>query len=104
MQSSAALFLRYRSGNPGYVVGLPILFGSVQGNVVNMSDQGLLVPSLAITTGVAAASDDCLTGENLITAALKFGHDMFSGCASSFNRWLSFHIYLIDILTHLRIC
>jgi hypothetical protein len=77
--------LRYRSGNPGYITGLPLLFGPVQGNIVNMSDDGLLIPSLVSTQ----ESGDCLSGQNQIMSALQFGHDIFSGCSAAFNRYLT---------------
>jgi len=76
---------RYRSGNPGYKLGLPLVFGPIQSNVVNMSDQGLLVPS-SVQVSTDQGTHDCLTGDNIVKSGLKFGHDIYSGCTARFNR------------------
>lgn len=74
---------RARSGNPGYIVGLPLIFGPVMNGVVNMSTAGLEVPVL---TTSSTESLDCLDGRDIKKSNLKFGVDMKSGCSAAFNR------------------
>ena len=80
-------FSRYRSGNPGYKIGLPLLFGPIMNKIVNMSDEGLLVPSLMFSPASSEQNSDNCFSEQTQMSALIFGQDIFSGCAASFNRY-----------------
>ena len=67
---------RQRSGNPGYLMGKPILFGfqNSSNNAVNEFVEGLTLP---ISTGYGICPD---ASEALLKSATTFGYDSISGC------------------------
>ena len=81
-------YTSHRSGNPGYITGLPLLFGPVANDVVNMSEAGLAVPSLVSSYSTAGhEAQECLVGQNHLTTTVLFGEDILSGCTATLNRY-----------------
>jgi hypothetical protein len=89
---------RARSGNPGYLMGLPVLYGPVQAadasvglQTVEMYKEGLKAPSPIIdfdeTTPSAHGSGSCpkLYG-NLASQPILFGYDQFTSCTLTLTR------------------
>ncbi|CAM9728405.1 unnamed protein product [Chrysoparadoxa australica] len=78
---SGNLVPRVRSGNPGYLWGLPVLAGE-QGSVAE--DALGYVTSLQRGMQVMASSDG--TCDSLTSATVQFGDDMMSCCALTLTR------------------
>lgn len=80
--SNGNVIKRQRSGNPGYLMGKPVLFGFQNGSGTSVQElvEGLTVP---ITTGVGLCPDG---SEAVSTSATSFGYDTISGCRLVLNR------------------
>lgn len=76
--SNGNLVARQRSGNPGYLLGMPVLFGSLATTVVNERIEGLTLPQSAVSCPTS------LSGRSLTTSS--FGYDTLSGCSVRFTR------------------
>lgn len=89
---------RARSGNPGYLMGLPVVYGPVQAadatvglQTVEMYKEGLKAPSPIIdfdeSSPSAHGSGSCpkLYG-NLASQPILFGYDQFTSCTLSLTR------------------
>jgi hypothetical protein len=73
--------IRERSGNPGYQMGKPVLYGFLNGSsVINELISGLTVP-------VAGSSNVCPTNPSQTAkTTTSFGYDSITGCSMNFNR------------------
>lgn len=93
------LFYRARSGNPGYLLGLPVLFGQLSSPVINQLVDGFTVPSaiapfdfdnpdtfgLSICPQGSSYTSTSSTGSTA-QVQVKFGYDLTSGCSVHLNR------------------
>ena len=88
---------RARSGNPGYILGKPVLFGLLSSSKISETIAGLSVPSpLTAYTSISSVgfvnpltggSGTCpTTTSSIVYTPLKFGYDMTTGCALSLTR------------------
>eukprot|EP00602_Paraphysomonas_sp_CaronLab_P009931 CAMPEP_0185036376 /NCGR_PEP_ID=MMETSP1103-20130426/29281_1 /TAXON_ID=36769 /ORGANISM="Paraphysomonas bandaiensis, Strain Caron Lab Isolate" /LENGTH=686 /DNA_ID=CAMNT_0027573895 /DNA_START=94 /DNA_END=2154 /DNA_ORIENTATION=+ len=85
---------RYRSGNPGYRFGLPVLFGSLDSsNEVILAEESGLTVSTALPTSQAGVSTfgsalcpSELTIDNVEKEGVRFGYDLVSSCSLQLNR------------------
>jgi hypothetical protein len=75
------LVIRERSGNPGYQMGKPVLYGFLNGtNVISELISGLTVP-------VAGSSNVCPTNPSqILKTTTSFGYDSITGCLMNLNR------------------
>jgi hypothetical protein len=74
------LVTRQRSGNPGYLMGMPVLYGVLNGSVMAELVQGFTLP-------IPSASMMCPTSiEGLDATAVAFGYDSITGCNLRFTR------------------
>lgn len=71
--------VRVRSGNPGYIQGLPVLLGQLNGSVIAQTISGFSVPYSS--QGNCPRNDE--TVQQLPTA---FGYDTLTGCTLSLTR------------------
>lgn len=88
---------RTRSGNPGYLMGTPVLFGRKSGAVgtsfIEESTRGLTIPTTvntATTLGRTTAAAACPTASSWSTMPqtnVLFGEDTISGCTLSLTRY-----------------
>jgi hypothetical protein len=99
-QSNGNLVQRKRSGNPGYVVGRPVLFGYAYSNsstspiaVVAEVEEGLSMSSPFINFDIDHPSTFgkalCPTGAEVSLVeqlSVKFGYDLATGCVLYLNR------------------
>jgi hypothetical protein len=85
--SPSALFSSYcrsRSGNPGYLIGKPVLYGTKSGDQILLDDSGfgILTPPLDSLAACPTSTTINSFGEEVI----NFGYDMLTTCALSLNR------------------
>lgn len=95
--SAGNIVSRSRSGNPGYIMGKPVLYGTMTGSATVITEQvaGLVVPSPLTDYGNAGATFPFTGGLSACptkTAAstfshvpLRFGYDVSTGCSVSLN-------------------
>lgn len=81
---------RARSGNPGYLVGKPVIAGYVSSSIINELTEGLTIPS-AISpfsdTDVYRAPGICPNNtDNMGTTSVLFGYDVSTGCSLSLTK------------------
>jgi hypothetical protein len=74
------LVQRQRSGNPGYIMGKPVLFAQFNGSTMKEFVDGLTIPT-ATTTGGCPTSF-----EEVVKTTTRFGFDSLSGCLLSLTR------------------
>ena len=77
-------FSRTSSGNPGYLYGLPVLFGVVNSSTtaVDQVAAGLAIQSPGLT-------GQCPTGaQGSESMVVEFGYDVSSACLFSVNRYI----------------
>lgn len=90
---------RARSGNPGYIMGKPVLYGTLSSSVINELVAGLSVPSpLLDYTRVTSTSTTTYpfsggegacptsTATTVGQTPIQFGYDMATGCTFSVTR------------------
>lgn len=105
-KNNGNLVKRIRSGNPGYVTGLPILFGTLQENVaasveyqtIVQSEEGLKIPTSLLNYvsdestifgtstcpyGLDAYIPVNQTGQGM---SIKFGYDTSTGCIADLTK------------------
>ena len=91
------LVARARSGNPGYIMGKPVLFGLLSSSKISETIAGLSVPSsltaytsissTSVVNPLKGGSGACpTTTASIVYTPLKFGYDMTTGCALSLTR------------------
>lgn len=73
------LVARKRSGNPGYIIGLPVLYAYTNGSVMAELKTGLTLPKSS--SGLCPTSSSSLE-----SAATAFGYDTISGCTLQLTR------------------
>lgn len=87
--------IRTRSGNPGYIVGAPLLWGNTNTQAltyVNEVTEGLRIPAavaLSPNENLASVSslDNCPTvGQESSDVAVPFGYDISSGCSMKLTK------------------
>lgn len=85
---------RDRSGNPGYIMGKPVLYGTLSSSVILESIAGLTVPSPLFATSTTSNTlfpfsggySACPTSTTFGHTPLRFGFDMTTGCSLSLTR------------------
>lgn len=84
---------RPRSGNPGYLIGKPIVFSTSPSNASDglvLESNGIQVP-WALKASVSSASSSCPSSSTLSKSlwtmeSLKYGYDISTGCSLALNR------------------
>ena len=69
-----------RSGNPGYHIGLPVLFGSLEEDTMYLHAEGLSL-SGTLPDGSCAPSQE----NSGLAPIVLFGHDIFISCYFEFT-------------------
>ena len=83
---------RIRSGNPGYIVGRPVVYGytnTSNGTKINELVDGMTVslPSTASISGDSRTT--CPTSSDVVgKLPVSFGYDVSTGCGIELNRYL----------------
>jgi hypothetical protein len=90
---------RARSGNPGYIMGKPVLYGTLSSSVINELVAGLSVPSPLLDYTTEASSSTATypfsggegacptsTATTVGQTPIQFGYDMATGCTFSVTR------------------
>eukprot|EP00600_Ochromonadales_sp_CCMP1393_P013967 CAMPEP_0175006020 /NCGR_PEP_ID=MMETSP0005-20121125/5631_1 /TAXON_ID=420556 /ORGANISM="Ochromonas sp., Strain CCMP1393" /LENGTH=591 /DNA_ID=CAMNT_0016261319 /DNA_START=427 /DNA_END=2199 /DNA_ORIENTATION=+ len=84
---------RYRSGNPGYLMGKPVLYGSLSGTVIESLVDGMTVPTALLSydgsNPVDYGKSVCPQSTAVATdnaQSVKFGYDLLSGCTVQLTR------------------
>lgn len=86
---------RLRSGNPGYVIGLPVLYGFYDSsvNAINELISGFMVPSSFAPYDAnnpevfgRAICPQTSSSSSVGQAAVQFGYDLLSGCTVELSR------------------
>jgi hypothetical protein len=94
----ALLLRRYRSGNPGYLLGMPVLYADLSGTVMAELVEGFTVPSaiapydtnnpetFGLSVCPSASSYSSASGVSAGSTQVQFGYDLTSGCSVQLNR------------------
>jgi len=89
---------RERSGNPGYNIGKPVIYGTKSSSIIEEWTTGLTIPSALISqtssyTGTTFPSvstcpvaADITSGQGLGYNSINFGYDVSTGCMLSLTR------------------
>jgi hypothetical protein len=91
-QANGNLVPRSRSGNPGYIMGKPVLIGTLSSSVsgaVEMESEGLQVATPFIPFAASAGtfgSSTCPTSGSRGEQSVGFGYDMVTGCEMHLTR------------------
>jgi hypothetical protein len=77
-------FRRSRSGNPGYLIGKPVLYGTESNNQIAMVESGLAVLKPPLQSLAKCPTLESI--ENFEKEVLSFGYDQLASCVLSLNR------------------
>lgn len=80
-------FLRQRSGNPGYLMGKPVLFGNVNSTAqtVRPYQNGLSLLHPVMPEAICPSEGSKMTA---VALGVKFGYDSAVTCTIRLNRYL----------------
>jgi hypothetical protein len=77
---------RRRSGNPGYLMGFPVLFGALNSTALTIlvAENGLTLSSGVLP--LATCPSESTPAGSQFSAGVRFGYDSSWGCSLSLNR------------------
>lgn len=84
LSKTCSLSYRSRSGNPGYLLGRPVLYGTLSGNMINMNEDGLEILKPPLQTLAKCPTLSSL--DDFQAESIKFGYDLLTSCVISLNR------------------
>lgn len=84
VSNASYLLIRSRSGNPGYLLGKPILYGTLAGNYIDLEDDGLTILQPSLKTLATCPTESTI--DDFLSESVKFGYDSVTSCIVSLNR------------------